>query len=271
MNDYKFIIDTMTWSFSRLDSFDQCKLGWKKKYIDCEEGESNAFASYGLLQHKLHEEYEKGLLDPLAIAFEYENRFDDAVPEDFPYNKYTDLKESYFYKGLEYWENFNPDNLIGDGEIVASEKKVEFEIEGYPFIGFIDLWIKEDDKNILCDHKSASISFTKKTKKPTKSSAEKMKHYERQQYLYSKALIDQGIKVDYLAWNFFNQQMVYKIPWNEKDYNEAVQWALDTIHKIENETEWNENYDYYYCHNLCDCRNSCQMNYDGGDDWEYGI
>ncbi len=256
----------MTWSFSRLDSFNQCKYGWKKTYIDCEKGEDNFFSQYGTLNHTLHEEYEKGLLDPLALAFEYENRFDDEVTMDAPANKYTDIKESYFYKGLEYWENFDEKKLIGNGKIIDSERKVEFEIDGYPFVGFIDLWVEENGKNTLIDHKSASVAFTRKTGKPTKKSAEKMKHYERQQYLYSKALIDEGIKVNYLAWNFFNQGIVYKIPWKKSDYEEAIQWALDTIHTIEKETDWTENYDYYFCKNICNHRGSCQMNYDGGDE-----
>lgn len=263
--DYRFIIDNMRWSFSRLDSFDQCKYGWKKKYIDCEDDEGNCFSSYGSLCHSLLEEYEKGLLDPLELGYEYENRFDKKIQEEFPPNKYKDLRESYFYKGLEYFEGFDEKKLIGNGKIISSEHKVEFEIEGYPFVGFIDLWVEEDGKNILIDHKSASLSFSKRTGKPTKKSEEKMKHYARQQYLYSKALLDDGIKVDYLAWNFFNEGIVYRIPWNKNEYQEAIQWSLDTIHRIENETDWAENYDQFFCKYICGCRSNCEMNYDGGE------
>lgn len=257
MSDYDFIIDNMTWSFSRLESFDQCPLAWKMKYIDCEHGEGNAFSSYGSFVHGLLEQYLKGNIMPLELAFLYENGFDEAVPEDFPPNKYVDMRESYFYKGLEYFENFE-DVLDEEYEVLGVEKEVRFEIDGNEFVGFIDLLAKDlDGKIIVVDHKSASLKWTK-TGRISKQSAQKMESYKRQLYLYCKALIDDGIQPDYLCWNFFNDKRLYKILFDPTEYEDALQWATETIDRIRATEEFEHHEDWYFCHNICDMRNLCE-------------
>lgn len=257
MEDNSFILDTMVWSYSRLSSFDNCKYAWKRHYIECEQEENNAFAEAGTLAHSLIERYSKGELDAFDMADEYENSFDDAVPDRFPPNKYVDLRQSYFEKGMKYFESFTG-VLPTDYEVLGVEKKVEFEIAGKPFVGYIDLLVRDEDGSIICvDHKSSSIKLLK-TGKPSKSCAEKMLGYQRQLYLYCKALIDDGIKPDFLCWNFFNDGVLYKIPFDETEYNEAIRWAEETIKTIEAETEFEPRIDFYYCHNLCGYRHNCE-------------
>lgn len=254
MEDYSFIVDNMQWSFSRLESFNQCKYGWKKHYIDCEEGENNAFASYGTLCHNILERYARGDADAFDLADEYNDRFDVEIPEQFPPNKYVDMRESYYNKGLDYFENIT--DRINQFEILGVEKRVDFECGGKPFVGYIDLLLKKDDEVYIVDHKSASVSF-KKNGEPNKASLDKVETYKRQLYLYSKALIDAGIKVDWLVWNFFNTQSVYKIPWREDEYLATIEWAENLLKEIDEEEEWEPTKDFYYCHYICDYRKSC--------------
>lgn len=256
MNENDFIISTMKWSFSRLESFYQCKYAWKKIYIDCEEKQQNAFAQYGSLVHKLLEEYEKGVIDIFSISDEYERRFPEEVTEDFPPNKYVDMRSSYFEKGRNYLENLDLD--LDEYEVLGIEKQVDFEIAGKPFIGFIDLLLKDkEERIIILDHKSASMKWNKNNT-ISKTVAEKMKMYKRQLYLYAKAIIDNGGNVSFLEWNFFNDQKKYRIPFVQEEYEEALNWAEETIKLIEQETEWLPNSDYWMCNNLCDCRCGCE-------------
>lgn len=256
MEDNSFILDTMTWSYSRLASFDTCKYAWKRHYIECEEEENNAFAEAGTLTHGLLERFSKGELDAFDLAAEYEKNFDEAIPDNFPPNKYVDLRRSYYEKGMRYFESFTgvlPTNY----DVIGVEKRVDFEIAGKPFVGFIDLLVRDEDGAIICiDHKSSSIKLLK-TGKPSKGCTEKMLGYQRQLYLYCKALIIGGIKPDYLCWNFFNEGVIYKIPFDDKEYEEAIRWAEETISTIESETEFGPHEDYYYCHNICGYRHSC--------------
>lgn len=251
-----FVFDNMIWSFSRLESFYQCPLAWRRTYIDCEPKCSNAFAEYGSCCHKLLEEYEKGEIDLFDICDEYQRRFSEEVITDFPSNKYVDLRESYYLKGEKYFEEINiPFDKI---KILGIEEKVTFELGGKQFIGFIDLRYQDENNNLIfMDHKSANIGFTKKGQ-VSKSSVEKMKKYKYQQYLYTIPFVENNIQVDYLEWNFFNNQKIYKIPWNKKEFDEAKKWALDTIDLIKKEELWLPNNEWYFCHNLCDHRDFCE-------------
>ena len=43
----RFVIDTMLWSFSRLNSFYNCPYEWYLKFIECKQGRKNYFGQYG--------------------------------------------------------------------------------------------------------------------------------------------------------------------------------------------------------------------------------
>ena len=46
------------------------------------------------------------------------------------------------------------------------------------------------------------------------------------------------------------------MPFKKEDYDEAIQWAKDTLELIENEREWlPNNSSSYYCSYLCGQRN----------------
>lgn len=251
----KFIVDTMTWSFSRLESFYTCPYAWRRTYIDCEPKVSNFFAEYGSCCHSILEEYEKGEIDIFDISNEYDRRFIEEITSDAPYNKYSDIRQSYYDKGRTYFEEINLP--LDEMEILGVEEKIKFELGGKPFMGIIDLRYRDKDgRMIFMDHKSANITFTKKNL-VSKSSVEKMRKYEYQQYLYTIPFIEKGETIDFLEWNFFNNQKIYRIPWNKTDYENAKSWALHTIELIEKEENWHPNPDYYYCRNLCDHRDFC--------------
>lgn len=253
----KFIVDTFTWSFSRLESFYQCPYAWRRSYIDCEDKVSNAFAEYGSLCHRLLEDYEKGNVDIFSISSEYDRRFAEEIPSDFPPNKYTDLRESYYLKGQKYFEEI--DLPIDEIEILGVEEKVEFELGGKPFIGFIDLRYKDKDGNmIFLDHKSASIKILKDGVSISKGDADKMQKYKYQQYLYTIPFVESGTKIDYLEWNFFKEQKKYRIPWSKYEFDEAKKWALDTIELIEKEENFNPAPSQFLCWYLCDHRDWCE-------------
>jgi hypothetical protein len=258
-SEFDFIIDGMTWSFSRLESFYNCKAAWKRKYIDCEKDENNAFAEYGSLAHKLLEEWANGDLSAFDLADEYDLRFDDAIQEEFPYSRSGDMRESYYWKGYNYFSEFM-DVFDEPVDILGVEREVRFEVEGYPFVGYIDLLVRDANGNVIVtDHKSASLKWLK-SGKPAKASVEKMENYKRQLYLYSKALIDDGIQPRELCWNFFNDKKLYRIPFDQNEYEAALKWAVDTIHLIEREEDWEMHDDFWFCGNICGYRNSCAVN-----------
>lgn len=102
-----FIIDSMTWSFSKINSFfNGCKYAWKLQYLNEEQGEPNCFGLYGSYIHKVLEKYFKGELNIFELSQYYQDNYCKEVTEPFPPNKYVDLGEKYYKNGLEFFNNF---------------------------------------------------------------------------------------------------------------------------------------------------------------------
>lgn len=58
-----------------------------------------------------------------------------------------------------------------------------------------------------------------------------------------------------LQWNLFRLQTKLTIPWEREEYEASMKWAIDTIHLIENDTQWlPNNSNYFWCNNLCSQR-----------------
>lgn len=260
MNEYSFIINTMCWSFSRLSSYHQCPYGFKLKYVQCNEGEPNFFAQYGSLMHTILEKYEKGELSLFDISQYYIDNFCEVVTCDAPPNKYVDIKQSYYDKGLDYLDNI--DLILDNYEILGIEKEVKFNIGGYEMIGYIDLLLKDKETGdiIVLDHKSGSVKF-KKNGEICSSEKEHVLGFKRQLYLYSIAVIEEyGVKPKYLRWNLFKDRNWLTYEFNDDEFEEAKKWAENTVKSIENETAWLPNPSEYFCHNICDMRN-CACEY----------
>lgn len=258
-DERRFIIDTMTWSFSRLNSFDNCKYEWLLKYI--EEPQENildsCYGQGGGFAHELLEGYFKGEIDFWDLPLLFETEFADKVTEYFPTINGKNLRDDYYDKLLDYFNNFEP--LENKYEILGVEKKVEFEIDGYQFIGFIDLLLKNTETNeiIILDHKSSSMKF-KKNGDLSKASLPKFEEFKKQLYLYSVPIIEEYGRVDRLVWNLFKDHGKIDIPWKYNEYEASRKWAIDQIHRIENETDWEpQDYSFMYCNYLCSKRIGC--------------
>lgn len=254
-----FIISTMKWSFSRLNSFSSgCKYEWYQHYIECNHSKSGFFGEYGGFCHKCLEKFIKGELDIFDLSQYYEDNFVTEVSADAPPNKYTDIKQDYYQKGLDYFDNI--DLPLDKYEVRGVEKRLDFMIDKYPFIGFIDLFLKDpaDGKFILCDHKSSSIK-KKRNGEISKSDQQHFLEFKRQQYLYCVPIIEEfGVGcVKELWWNMYKDQEWIKIPFNEEEYQEALSWAINTIHDIERETEWLPKPEFFYCCYLCGQSDCC--------------
>lgn len=269
-DERRFIIDLMRWSFSRVNSFNNCRYEWMLKYIE-EPGENadSCYGQFGTLCHKILEEYAKGKLDLLELPIVYEERFKDTITEDFPRRGDKDFRSDYYEKGYEYFLNFSG---FGDEyEILGVEKKVEFELEGYPFIGFIDLLMKNKNTGeiVILDHKSTSMKF-KKDGSLSKTSLPKFEEFRRQLYLYSIPIIKEYGHVDKLTWNLFKDGTSITIDFDYHELDSARNWALKTIKEIENETKWEAKPDYMYCSYLCSKRrDGCPYKFQLPDREEY--
>lgn len=249
--ELKLMIDNMTWSYSRINNFVTCPYMWYMTYIKGFKGEQNAFASSGSFVHSILERYAKEELYIWDLLDEFVDNYDEQVPYNFPPNKWVDLGEKNYNAGVEYFSNFEGFDDIG--EIVGAEIKVTTDLEDwdckYQFTGFIDLLLQDKDKEfIIMDHKSKSKFKSKK----------EQAEYAHQLYIYAKFIKEKyGKFPKMLMFNMFNANDIVKIPFNEKEYNDAIYWCVDIINKIKQETKFEKNVDDFFCNNLCNHRKIC--------------
>jgi len=239
-------VKEMVWSFSRLNSFHGCKHAWYNSYVLKDRGESNSFAIYGTLVHQLFEDYTSGKLEVYELVEEFEKQYDSNV-WDFPPNKYVNLSDSYRSQGVEYFTSFDG---FDEYKILGTEKKINFEIDGYKFVGYIDSLLEDEyGKMIVQDYKSKAAFKSKKEKK----------EYARQLYLYSVPLIEEyGKCPDKLVFNMFRKQKMEEIKFDVKDLEEAKKWALDTIEAVSKEEEFPATINDFFCNQLCNMRAKCE-------------
>lgn len=250
-------LDNMVWSFSRVNSSNQCAYAWYLQYIAEYETKPNAYAQFGTVCHETIEKYLKGELDMFSVSQHYQDQYPEIVTCDFPSNKYCDLGEKTYEAGLDYFNNINFD--FDKYEVLGVEQELNFMVGKYPFHGFADAIYrdKETGEIILRDHKTSSFKYLKNGNVSSKD-REHFESFKKQEYLYCIPLIEKYGKVDKLTWNMIRDQRIIEIPFDEKEYHEAQRWAIDSIHKLEDEMLWlPDTSQSYFCNVLCNVSDSC--------------
>lgn len=240
------------YSFSKLSSWHQCKYGYYQKYIEHKSGEGNAFSSYGSFVHEILEKYAKGEYRLWDLPSIYEWGFDAAIKEKFPWNKYKNLRQSYHDEGLTFLKKFQG---YDDYKILGVEQGFEIQISDWTLIGYIDLIFEDDGEIVIRDYKSKAEFKNDK----------ELKEYARQMYLYSTY-----VKKEYgkfpkeLQFLNFRKTMEPKIiAFDEDDYNEAIEWANNTVREIRNAFAYppmSLRCGDFYASELCNHRKYCIYN-----------
>lgn len=242
----ELLCSDFVWSFSRLNAYHTCPYMFYLQYIEKLKGIDNAFGQFGTHCHGILERYFKKELSLFDLSYEYTSTYNKNVTEKFPWNKYKDLKTSYFNAGREYFDNFKGfDNY----EILAVEKEILCNVDKYKFTGYIDLIIRnKNNQIIMIDHKSKSKFKSKK----------EFKEYLRQLYLYCIAVYEEY--GEYPAKLFFNMFKEKKWEGTGFDINaleEAKQWVVSTIDKIMKTEKFSPLSNDFYCRNICGQRLNC--------------
>lgn len=261
---YQEILDQIVWSFSSVNSYCNCPRGFYLRRIEHVHTTGNAFAEWGTFMHSLLERFFKGEEDFFNLSFIYMDDYKKNIHFKFPDNRYVDLNESYYNAGMEYLNSF--EGIDPKYEVVSVEEKCLMQFGRYPFIGFIDLVLKDttDGELVIWDHKSKS-KFTSKRE---------LKEYLRQLYLYAGYVKKKyGEFPKSLTFNMFRAGEIVETPFDPAAYDEAVSWFTGTIDEIYAQKAFLDKIaiayyakmkdiadfkkDDFFCNQLCDCRESC--------------
>ena len=235
------------WSFSKLESYSHCPMGFKLTYLDKVPDAENAFGEYGTFCHSLLEGWAKDEIPAIALADAYEEGYDDAVKHAFPpFPK--GMGEKYFQQGYDYFASF--DGFGDQYEVLSVEEKFELDIGGYRFVGIADLVLR--DKNTgeitVIDHKSKSSSTMKKDL-PT---------FRKQLYIYAAYVMERfGEYPKYLKFNLFRENDWVTEEFDLHVYEDTMKWVVETIENILFETEWKVSPSSYFCRFVCGVADSC--------------
>lgn len=249
-------------SFSKLKCYEDCPYAYYLGYhLDDDDRENfgyikegNYYAENGSLVHSILERYFKGEISIDDMPEIYLEEYDDIC-----YKVSQSTMDKTFEACMEYFteEDFS---WLDGWEIVGVELKVEMEVRGYHWIGFIDLLLKNKETGELwiVDHKSSDYPFKRDGTVAAKSK-EHFESYKIQMYLYANAVKKlYGKYPTLISWNHFKKNKRATIPFVESEYKKAMTWFIRTVHKIEKEEKFEPKKSYIHCGQLCDFRNCCE-------------
>lgn len=250
---YKPLIQDFTWSYSRIDAFFSCKWKFFLRYIRGLQEDDTFFASYGSFMHRIIERFYSGNITKDEMVTEFVTRYRTYVKGHVPANV---SGSSYIQKGIDYLRGFEPFPF----NMVAVEKRFDFHIDGIPFTGIIDYLGEKDSELYIVDNKSRDLKPRSGRKVPTVKDKE-LDEMLTQLYLYSVAVEQEYGKLPAaLCFNCFKNGQFIIEPFDMQKYEAAKQWAVDSVHIIEDNMEWDtDDADYFKCNYLCGLHDKCDI------------
>lgn len=246
-SQYSYLISLMTWSFSRLRAYEDCGYGFFLKYIEEEEESKHFYAEYGSLMHRVLERFYGGAINKEQALSMFVTGFVLNVPNEVK----PSISEKYYQQG----RNFLLNLATPQEKVIGIEEKLSFEMRGYPFVGYIDLLLEDENGLIIQDHKSHIL------RRGTKKQEEEFDSFARQLYLYSVGVEQKYGRLPYkLRFNCFRDGSMPEEMFDKNKYEETKQWALDTIGRIEQESKWEPSLEWFKCRYICGFSDSCEYN-----------
>ena len=228
---------------------------WFLKYICGVKDEPQFYSSYGSFIHKLIDGFYSGKYTRAELPTKFLTGFMSEVHGERPQESTV---VNYINQGKAYFSSFEPFPF----NTIATEKKLNFEIDGIPLVGVIDYLGERDGELYVVDNKSRDMKPRSKRKKPTAKDAE-LDEMLIQLYLYAAAVRQEyGVFPKSLCFNCFRTGVFIEEPFDPAVYEKAVRYIKDGVARIENEDDFGPYIDYFACRYICGVHHECCY-YDG--------
>ncbi|VVB83764.1 PD-(D/E)XK nuclease superfamily protein [uncultured archaeon] len=256
------------YSYSRLETFEQCRLKFKYKYIDkiIPEIPKSIEAHLGGSVHKTLEWLYSQLIEKKIpsideVIMHYSEKWaEENMSKMLIVNKFAKEKD-YFDKGVKFLIDYYFKHRPFKSNTIAVEKKIEINLDeagDKKLVGFIDRLVHNVEKNEMeiHDYKTANTF-------PRKEDLEK----NRQLALYSIAIKEEfGREKDIsLIWHFlaYNEEVCIKK--TDKQLEDLKKEVIELIDKIEATKTFPPNIqklcDWCEYKNICEGWNSQKKNF----------
>ena len=252
---YKDEINNMTFSYSRIHTYEQCPYAFYLQYIEEEPNKiSNYYAENGKAVHRTLEKIFKKEITLENCIKHYLLEYDKICEK----TKEKTMKDT-LNSCIEYFETLDLKDL-DNYEILGIEQEISTYIGRIKVIGYIDLLLKDKSNGdiIVLDHKSSKYMLKKNGVDVLKGKEKDFLGYKHQLYLYSKWVIEKyGREPKKLVWNHFKNKKVCIIDFNKTEYDETILWFKDLITKLRKEEDFDPNMEFVRCNTLCNYRHIC--------------
>lgn len=206
------------WSFSRINTLDNCVYEYFLSRIKKLPSEDNVYTMLGTYSHSILEDYYNNKIKYEEMADRFEADFVDVEISDYKFSSDEDknsrMRDKYKKCVLDFFKNHKR-----MAEKVVIEKLVWIDVKGHVFMGYVDAIHKEDDCFVITDFKTSSIYTGKK-----------IEEHGKQLLLYSYGLIQGGVPIGKLKarWNFLKYTNITYQQKNKKfktTHAERTKWV----------------------------------------------
>lgn len=196
------------WSYSRTNSFHNCIHEYYLSRIKRLEGKDNIYSLCGSCVHDSIEAYYNGEIEFGKLVDRFESDFLDIEISDYKFSNDESKNDGMREKYKECINHFLKHHIPLKNKVIT-EQEIWVDVDGYVFMGYIDVVTKGDDGNYyVIDWKTS-----------TRYSGKKVDEHANQLLLYALALNQQGVPLEKIkvAWNFLKYcNITYKLK-NGKD------------------------------------------------------
>lgn len=258
------------YSFSRLDSFHNCKRSYYYTYIMGNRGGENIYSYTGTVVHELTQAMIQKQITNEEAVDKFIAAIDDAEMLDLPWMS-ENVRNNYVSCVSHFLENYNP----VDNPTIRIEDYFEVDINGVILRGYIDLWYRIGNEIYIIDLKT-STKFSKKDL-PKKSRqlliyaialSEKYPDYKiNLQFNMLKYVLKKGKLFERNKLDLFEQYEdgIVDVEYTQESIDEVKEYVTNTVKEINklDKTDmayWYTGYDpetNFFCKNLCGFRKLC--------------
>lgn len=246
----RLLTESMRWSYSRVEAFAGCPYRWYMIYLCGETEEPLFYSSYGSFMHRLLASIYTGELSKEEAVLAYITGFSSEVKGDRPS---PGVVSSYFEDGLNALRN----TASPPFRVIAVERRVDFSVDGLPFVGVVDLVGEDETGLVVVDHKSRSLRPPSGRKKPT-ANDRTLDQMSDQLYLYAIGVKEKYGAYPYkLCFNAFRSAGLIGLPFSEARCIETARRMREQIGRIRDSDSFPPQPEYYKCRWLCSVKHAC--------------
>lgn len=258
------------YSFSRLETFHNCRRLYYYNYILGTRSGDNIYSFMGTICHELTQSMiQKQITNEEAVE-QFIEAIDDAEMLDLPWMS-ENVRNNYVSCITHFLENYNP----VENDTIRIEDYVEINVNGVVMRGYIDLWYRIGNEIYIIDLKTSTKFSNKDLPKKSRqllfyglAISEKYPDYKINlqfnmlKYVLKKGKLFERNKLDLL--DEYPDGNI-NVEFNNESVQEVKEYITDTVKRINSIDKsdivyWNMDNDPtkdFFCKNLCSHRKLC--------------